>query len=309
MHSYFAQDPTNLKAAEKFLVDAMASTSSDLYWMALVDAAFDHGREAASCETYRARGLNCFTSVSAQGVAQDVPLDDLGNVAPWLVELESHSRAGQRHLEALLAHCSGRPMLSMLASRVPVETLAARWQPLHLMHAPDKQRLLLRFADTRTLPTLAKVLDDAQWTALSEPVEHWCYVSRKGTLATIVRPTVTSGSSSPMPEGIHIAQAQLDALVAACEPDAALDFLADSTPEVFPQEFSPAGLHAYLEKSPFRIAALHGVEAWPDKMTLVTSALLTRGQILDDPKLEALLSAKAWAPGNLHKALMDSGLI
>lgn len=195
------------------------------------------------------------------------------------------------------------------SSKTTPPTLAARWQPLHLMHAPDKQRLLLRFADTRTFPTLAKVLDDAQWAALTEPVEYWYCVNRKGTIAAIVRPVVASDTASPMPHGIHIAQAQLDALVAACEPDAALDLLADSTPEVIPQDVSPADLHDYLEKTPFRLAALHGVEAWPDKMTLVTGALLTQGRMLADPKLEALLSAKTWTPGRLHKALMDTGLI
>jgi hypothetical protein len=142
---YFAQDPIDMAAAEKFLAEAFAREPG-LHWIALIDGAFDHGRGAAGV-VYE--GLNCY--------AAEHPLNDLVDTAPWLIDLNPFDK-NDRNLAKLLAHCTGRPMFSVVASRIPASLLGRRWRPLHQVHTSDSQLLLLRFADTRTLPVLSDVL-------------------------------------------------------------------------------------------------------------------------------------------------------
>lgn len=290
---YFAQDPTNLKAAEKHLADAFAAEPG-LHWIALVDAAFDHGNDAAGT-LYK--GLNCY--------AAEFPLDDLAGAAPWLVELDPFEK-DHRQMAQLLAHCSRRPMLSVMASRIPASALGKRWLPLHRVHTSDKQRLLLRFADTRTLPLLPDILAPAQWAAIAGPLAHWFYVEREGAMVAARLP---EPSEVAPPTALHLSQAQLDAMVRACEPDAALDLLADQMPEVFAPTMAHGNLHGYIKKKTFGLIEKHGIENWTDKVSLVTAELLTNGKIHDNPMLEELLLTKAWQPGNLREALLNHKLL
>jgi hypothetical protein len=107
---------------------------------------------------------------------------------------------------------------------------------------------------------------------------------------------------------LHLTQRQLDELVEDCEPDAALDFFADYSPELIPRDLTPLRLYqAILEV--FRLANAHRVEAWPDKMALATAELLVKGGVRGDPRLTRLLISRAWEPGKLHVALQAHGLL
>lgn len=290
---YFAQDPTDLAAAEKFLADAFGSEPG-LHWIALIDGAFDHGRNAAGV-LYK--GLNCY--------AADYPLNDLVDTAPWLIDLDPFDK-DNLYLAKLLAHCSGRPMFSVLASRIPASMLARRWLPLHHAHASDGQRLLLRFADTRTLPLLSDILEPVQWAAITEPLEHWFYPDRGGAMVAAALPEPTTIAPLAV---LHLSQAQLDAMVKACEPDAALDLLADQMAEVFAPNVSHGKLHGYIKKKTFGLIDRHGIQNWTDKVSLVAAELLTNGKLHQDHKLEELLLTKAWEPGNLRAALLARNLV
>ncbi|RQO48813.1 hypothetical protein DBV14_19330 [Variovorax sp. KBW07] len=289
---YFAQDPTNLEAAKKFLTDAFA-TEPELHWIVLVDGAFDHGNGAAGT-VYE--GLNCY--------AAEYPLNDLAGAAPWLVELDALAQSHEQ-IEKLLAHCSGRPMLSFLASRIPVRALAKRWLPLHRVHTSDKQRLLLRFADTRTLPLLPDILLPAQWADIAAPLVHWFFVAREGAMVPLPLPDAEGDS----PSALRLSQVQLDAMVKACEPDAALDMLAEQMPEIFAPNVAHGKLHGYIKRKTFGLIDRYGIENWTDKVSLVTAELLTNGKMHEDPKLQELLLTKAWQPGNLREALLDHKLV
>lgn len=290
---YFAQNPTNLKVAEKFLSDALVA-EPDLHWMALIDGAFDHGSNAAGA-VYK--GLNCY--------AAEYPLNDLVGVAPWLIELDPFEK-DQRQLARLLAHCSARPMFSVMASRIPAWGLGRRWLPLHHAHTSDKQRLLLRFADTRMLPLLPDILEPVQWAAIAASLAHWFYVDREGAMVAAVLPEPPALAS---PTFLHLSQAQLDAMMKASEPDAALDLLADQMPEVFAPDVSHGKLHGYIKKKTFGLIDRYGIKSWTDKVSLVTAELLTRGKMHDTSKLEELLLTKAWQPGKLREALLAHKIV
>jgi len=290
---YFAQDPTDLKAAEKFLTDAFVA-EPEFHWIALIDGAFDHGSGAAGT-IYE--GLNCY--------ADEYPLNDLVGTAPWLIELDPLER-GHKQIAKLLAHCSGRPMFSVMASRIPARSLGKRWLPLHRVHTNDEQRLLLRFADTRTLPLLPDILLPAQWAGIAAPLAHWFLVNREGAMVTMALPEPTEGA---LPSALRLSQIQLDAMVKACEPDAALDMLAGQMPEIFAPNVAHGKLHGYIKRKTFGLIDRHGIENWTDKVSLVMAELLTNGKMHEGSKLQELLLTKAWQPGNLREALLDHKLV
>lgn len=292
---YFAQDPTDLKAAEIILTDAFVA-EPNLHWIALIDGAFDHGNGAAGT-IYQ--GLNCY--------AAEYPLNDLVGAAPWLIDLDPLER-DHKQLSKLLAHCSGRPMSSVIASRIPARSLGKRWLPLHHVHTSDGQRLLLRLADTRTLPLLPEVLSPAQWAGIAAPLARWFLVNREGATVTIALPEPTEGEAAP-PSALRLSQVQIDALVKASEPDAALDLLADQMPEVFAPNVAHGKLHGYIKKKTFGLIEKYGIENWTDKVSLVAAELLSNGNIHNHPKLEELFLTKAWQPGNLRQALLDRELV
>lgn len=83
--------------------------------------------------------------------------------SPVLLPLPMKGSALQTLLAQLLLACTGRPMLSFWASPLPVSQLVshfAHYQDVSLQ--PDNTVMLLRYADTRVLPSLLRQLSPVQ---------------------------------------------------------------------------------------------------------------------------------------------------
>jgi hypothetical protein len=196
-------------------------------------------------------------------------------------------------------------MLSVVASRIQVPDLAERWFPLHRVCTPDEQCMLLRFADTRILPTLPSILEPAQWVAFAGSLEHWFYVSRTGVAAACELPPP---DQSPAPVPIRLTQAQLDASGELSETDLLLDQMADQHPDLFPRNAAPATIYQYVTETEAIAKKCH-VEGWNDRFALLTADFITHGEIRSNPQLELLLRSRDWAPRQLLEALLARGLI
>jgi hypothetical protein len=289
---FLAQNKTDIAQVQAFLVRHMQARP-DLHWVALVDSAFDHDAKGpAPC--YR-QGINCY---------QGHPLDDLAPVAPWLVPLRT-DEDGLLFLTELLTQCSGRPMLSVAASRIEAHALVKRWLLLHLVRTPDEQRMLLRLADTRILPVLPLILEPGQWAAFAGPLEHWFYVNRAGVAAACKLPPPNLEPARP---SLFLTQTQIDATCNAAEADAMLDFMADHQSEIFPWSEAPATIYERAAELAALTQKCH-VEEWGDKLALITADFLRRGEIRGNPQLEVLLRSKDWEPHRLDEALMKWGVI
>jgi hypothetical protein len=289
---FLAQNKTDIAQAQAFLTQHMQA-QPDLYWVALVDSAFDHDIDGTD-PCYR-QGMNCY---------EGYPLDDLASIAPWLVPL-SADEEGFVFLAKLLAHCSGRPMLSVMASRIQARELLKRWLPLHRVRTADEQRMLLRFADTRILPMLPSMLKPDQWAAFAGPFEHWFYVDRTG-IATAC--TLPPPGLQPIAPPLRFTQDQIDVATDAAEADTMLDFMADYQPDVFPWNEEPATVYQHAAE----LAALARkcrVEEWDDKLALITASFLRRGEIRGNPQLEVLLRSKDWTPRHLRQELIKRGVV
>lgn len=283
----YAQDATPIDPAADRLEDCIQA-HPPCTWAALVDTAFDHGRATPALRRHDT--FNCYDFPDLKGLA---------GAAPCLLVLPgSHAPGFKTALRALLHHCSGRPMLSFVALRQDTTPRQAveHWHPLHWAHTSDGQKLLLRFADTRTLAALPAVLAPPQWAAWTAPLSAWYAVDRTGAIAALPWPDGTASSAAA--RTLDIGDAQLAAFVESSEPDAALQFLREHLPDILPAGMTGHGFYRQASQALDR-ARQHGIANWGDQMALVAAALMSGGMLLRAPALDALLAARGWQPGQL----------
>jgi hypothetical protein len=289
---YFAQDAMQTNAIIKQFNDYKQPDKSQpeiLYWAALVDSAFDYPVQDNA--PYLHDGINCYSTHAFQALA---------DAAPWLVPLQDDESS----LKRVIRHCSERPMLSFIASTEPIYKLKEAWKDLHWVSDADGQPMVLRIADTRTLPSIATILSAQQWAALTAPLAHWLYVNREGQLkALVLAPKAVQAEAT-----IKLTQMQLNAFLEAAEPDALIDFLVDNMRDVIPVNIKGSALYELI-KDICNIAQMHEVEAFNDKVSLAVAACLTLGKSNQNPKLEKILTLKKWEQGKLGEMLEIAGVI
>jgi hypothetical protein len=88
--------------------------------------------------------------------------------------------AGAANLRALLAKCSGWPMLCAISTQETLAELTTRLSAWRVIYA-DGQRFNFRFPDTRRLPGIFAALTVEQQGQLAGPATHWSYMARNGT--------------------------------------------------------------------------------------------------------------------------------
>jgi hypothetical protein len=282
----YAQDPVQLDDVVAALAEHVSQDES-LYWAALFDTAFDHG--LAPHPAHEA-AINCYEGVP--------DLDDLMPVAPCLVPLAATDE-GREAFEILARHCSGRPMLSIVASRIPLHALVQRWAPLHAVRTRDGLPLLLRVADTRVLAQLPRLLPPAQWQAWAEPLKHWFFIDRAGAL----------GACEPAPAGdVQAAQSseftdtQVSAFIDAMEADTLYARLAEQLPAEVPGALRPSLAFENIQRV-CTFCAKHRVSDLADMCEIALRAIATQGRVLSDARLLEILIVRGWQPGRLGEAL------
>lgn len=113
--------------------------------------------------------------------------EDTKDVSPFLVPVEGDVRRTRR----LLERCKHWPMVSLIETPEPMEALSKRLAAWCIVEA-DGQRFNFRFADTRRLPGIYRVLGAAQRAQLVGPAVRWSYVARDGRWAEL---PIESGAS------------------------------------------------------------------------------------------------------------------
>ena len=263
-----------------------------LHWAILIDSAFDY--PAAGETLYAPGSSNCYRFDAYEGLQE---------VAPLLLPISTDA-AGQELLKRVLRHCNGRPMLSLVASRLPCETLNERWQDLHWVTDADGQRMLLRVADTRILPALPQILEREQWSAFTSTLELWLYVNREGQLT----PNVLAPKDSGMCKEIRLTHAQLELMLQAAEPDAIADLIVENMPEIVPAGLKNSQFHSLVRETCV-LAQNQQVQVFADVVSLSVAACLTEGESNRSAKLHRLLAEKDWVPSKLGQAIMDEEII
>jgi hypothetical protein len=257
-------------------------------WYALIDTAFDYKKRAFPLPA------------GSTPVYQGISLEDLQPVSPALVPIPIDRKDTLHCIHELLAHCSGRPMLSFLATspNITAEQLISHWQPLHRVRTPDGQKLLLRFADTRTLSHLPRTLTPEQWAAWHRDINEWFHINRRGDLERLPPP---KSGAKPVNE-IRLGEDQFARMLEATDTDAILDFIRDNQPEAIPEHLNGFQFYQYAELS-LNTLRRHNIQSSQDAMSIIVGAISTDGKLLREPQLNAFLSAKQWESGKLGATL------
>ncbi|SFU88717.1 DUF4123 domain-containing protein [Pseudoduganella namucuonensis] len=131
--------------------------------------------------------------------------------------------ATAKRLPALLAKCSGWPMVSAIETTESLEELAARLAAWCVVYA-DGQRFNFRFPDTRRLPGIFSALTPWQQGLLTGPASRWSYIGRNGEWMELSVPAIDSAIAEDSPE---LDDAQFGRMVGDSEADEVLVQLAD----------------------------------------------------------------------------------
>jgi len=227
------------------------------------------------------------------------PLPSLRAIAPCIVPIVREQAASQ--IIELLAHCDARPMLSFLAvpQNIGWETLIEQWEPLHWVSPPDGKRLLLRFADTRTLAILPKVLKPQQWYAWSQGIASWFIINRRGTIQSL---PLLEQEFPPITQ-FDIDEQQLSAFIEAAETDSALNFLNENHPELIPETLTGHDYHLWAGQA-LDTAQQHNIESFPDRTILIVLNIRRDGKLTEMPELTRLLREGEWEAGKLGSTLL-----
>ncbi|CAJ0803623.1 hypothetical protein LMG19083_03917 [Ralstonia psammae] len=282
---YFAVDPLNVVDVTDKLVKLIAF-NPEANWTAVVDSAFDYGRG------------KCDYPGSPEALYACDELDAMQEVSPLLVPLVTGKPALlDEQLSGLAKHCSGRPMLSVVASPKNAEELKPNWQKCARVTTDDGQKLLLRFADTRVLPVLPEVLHPASWAALTHELSQWWYVDRAGTIAHVPVATVDTAPKFPF----AIGKREFKKLLEQGEPDSVIDAISRQLAEILP----PSNKAAFFERIEIvcEFARAREIDAFPDVVALGIFDTLNGHQSLSNPKLLNLVAERGWKRGEMAAAL------
>ncbi|MFC5770500.1 DUF4123 domain-containing protein [Thauera sinica] len=286
MNAFFAQAPSDLEAVVSELQTRMAS-QPNLQWALLIDTAFDHGTPQLLGES----AINCY--------AGDETLNELQDLAPCLIAIDPASEAGWNRFRALIKHCNGRPMWSLVGRAGRISAIPEHWRSYLLVDVGDQEHMLLRFADTRLLGNLPALLGE-QWSAFAGPLTVWLHPDRQGRMIEL--PMVPEGQ---LPTQIRLSPEQIMSFVRTAESDGHLNALWQVQPEILDRETPSHVFHDWAEAA-CRLADEQRIESHADRQTLVLLAVQYRGSIHENRSLTRLLELRDWVPGKLAGAILHS---
>lgn len=282
--SYFAMTVGDTVQLRHELTSQIANEEGAGHWFALVDKAFDHDklnlRMADATET----------ALYHQGT-----FEALLSVSPVLIALPNDASALDERLKRLVRHCKGRPMLCVLKAACPATQLRDDWQHLLAVETGEQERFLLRFADTRVLPTLALI--DTIWNRLAAPVLAWWIVGRNGQWQPLPQPATRIYDHEPL----TIDEGAYARLISSGCADAMAAYLDEHFPDLL------AGRDGYanylLLEQLANLCERSGIDGSGEQHALAVATMLTEGRLVETTGFAEWLAEKSWSAGGLEDAL------
>lgn len=204
-------------AAERLLVEL--GPEQPRYFMALVDHLFRPTRHLLGrWPGGRPKAFNLIGHLSGA--------DE--QISPLLLSLPSRHEELLSVVAYLRKQCNGYPMLSILSSPASPEVVSAQLTAMtEVLLPPDNSSYLLRFADTRIIPELDRLLDAEQRMQLFGLVDRWAYVDRAGQWCIIKGGGQTEMQSQRTP--LRLSDEQFGGFLRACVPDNFIPTLRDNS--------------------------------------------------------------------------------
>jgi hypothetical protein len=293
MNIYFAVD----KLASDFiknLSDALQSATSkncNLSLYALIDAAFEYTKDSSKQSTWKSQAASLY-----KGTAHD----RLTEASPYLLRLFDDPSEMRLQLRRILQTSSGIPMISFIASTLPIKELIATFKPF-LEIRVDAQCFLLRFSDTRILPVLDSILCNENIAGWRQEIMHWWFPDRTGNLASLPEHENNKQPFDPEKDSLSVSQGSFNLLIDAGESDAILGVISDQNSDLLKDKL-PSEAYALVQRLRGKIAEFH-IDNFPDIVMFCTTALATSECFHASQEFNKVLKSGAWTHGKLGDAL------
>lgn len=289
MIDFYAADQPEHLALREMLAQKILSSSDAGYWHALIDRAFD----------YNKRQWQGFHGNESPLYSQG-RLAALNDASPCLLRLADLAENElKKRIGSMLFHCRGRPMLSFIQTHRTTEQLSEDWQAFLEVETSDEQRYLLRFADTRVLPEIARCTPRL-WSALTANIGAWWMINRAGELESLPLKKTTAAATQETALN-HLEDPEFSCLLESGLPDALADRLNEHFPELLSERSGFANYQLLLATC--ALAKRHGLESFPEQMALSAAILFSNGKLLTQPEFTVWLEKKSWGTNALEDAL------
>ncbi|RAS08794.1 DUF4123 domain-containing protein [Cupriavidus alkaliphilus] len=237
--------------------------------------------------------------------------ESLQDIAPLLVEIPSEPMQIRSFVGSEIARiASRRPCISLLESKLDIDTLAYYLRQFHTIDLPEGRRMILRWYDTRILPVWWAVLDEPQKKAFSREVVNWKYYDRFGDQLALLLPTCDDSMASCQ---ISLSASQYQGLLEAAEPDVLISHLRNILRDEL-RRIPPRRLYPFV-RDHLKMARNCGLENFDDQVQYLIIAIYTSGGFVGSPVVKNRLelhdslhevSFNEWAE-NLPSSVWSTG--
>ncbi|SPA33040.1 conserved hypothetical protein [Cupriavidus taiwanensis] len=194
-----------------------------------------------------------------------------GDVAPHLVELPASDASAKARVSQIIAAGASAPAFSWLSSSKCAEEVCQTLSYLAMAQIDGDMELHCRFADTRILPELWRLLTDSQRLRVTQDIASWSCLDRTNAPCRLNPVVTNSYEVADQHEFLHLTGGQFAAMLDASEGDTMFSLLLDTTPELVPVE-QRGEFHATLMDHIDRATKL-GIGAPADKLQFIVLSL------------------------------------
>ena len=222
-------------------------------------------------------------TANAVSLYADLPSAEASQCGPWLVEAGTFNACVPSEESGELPWRYG---VSRLATEASLASLTVHLESQRSIAMAEGDRYYLRYADTRALDALARVLTREQTKQLKGPVERWSYMDRFGEEREF-------GANAPADlhrYGVIVLSAeQGDQLLVLQLARALADELAMGDDDMT-REPVPAAKLPHVEASAAFVLD-HGIEPFDVQRHVAAAAIETDGAVLQDARFLAQVGA------------------
>ncbi|WJF90230.1 DUF4123 domain-containing protein [Paraburkholderia bonniea] len=215
----------------------------------------------------------------------------LMDIAPLLIDVSEDHEASQRVMTEATRLGKLKPCVHRLEASSSLKQLAEHFSQFHLVTMPHGRMMVMRWYDTRILPTWLDVLHDDQRHGFMEPVTAWGYFDRYGEYQQLDIPVTSHSTPASMELPLELDHTQSSALFAASEPDALIAQLRKLMPDDI-KRIPYTTLHPFVSEQ-WQAAYQHGLSASDDHLLYVLLALQTSGRFIEHPDVKHRLAEPA----------------
>lgn len=288
--SYYAVDPLGPEAVARFINgwSTLLKQHPGLRSYALLDAGFDEQGVAHYAANHHGEAVSLY--------ARTDMAEELAPVGPWLIELSDDPGALGEQVRELVKLRGTRPMLSFWGGYRSLEAMRSHFRSFLHVELQDGLQFLFRFADTRVVEVLVKVLTPEQERALW-PRDLAAWVPNRVDGHFVAQIPDGDASQSSLSGPLVLDARQFAALVDASEPDAIIHNLTQVSPDRF-DGVRPSHVYEFVAEQLARARA-HGVHDAPNLETYCLTAWLTGPRFDEQPDFGFAIVQAARAPGAL----------